>query len=216
MERMDFLIKESMRNCNLLTNIVVTKHMKEFTAKSSPIAEEYYDYLETEDFEIKGKRKKKMQDFIFRDPDFLEPYLTLVETLEETSEYMKAAWVMEDAYAKAFELIGAEDGNWPELILWEYEENRPILSTIFNRAISLYDRFFFSEALEIFRKLMAVNPTDELGVRFYILGIRLKMSLIDYETKVIGKDESGQAAMDWFDDNRAEFEEEFKGLKEVE
>ncbi len=80
-----------------------------------------------------------------------------------------------------------------------------------NKAVSLWDQGKTDEALEMFRKLLRTNPSDNAGVRYYILAIRLNMSLEKFEKKF---DKGGfylATEIDrWFEENSKKFPDEFE------
>ena len=92
---------------------------------------------------------------------------------------------------------------------WIYLENRHIIRTILNKAISLWDKGENEEALDLLRKLLKTNPDDNIGARNYILAIRTGMTHAGFENKF---DKGGcydSTLYDWFDKNHKKYPDEF-------
>ena len=155
------------------------------------------------------KFTSELDKIMTEDPDFLEPYLLLYDLSRQTEDGEHGEEVLNTAYEIALKLITDNKGNWPEKLEWVYLQNRHIIKTLLNKAISLWHHGENDEALNLFRKLLKSNPKDNIGARYYILAILKNMSFKEFENEF---DEGGHYStkiMDWFDSNLREFPEEF-------
>jgi len=188
------------------------KKLRDFRDKTHDVVFEYYDVLdEYEAGTSTRKIKARLKELIEKDPDFLDPYISLYGMLLEENKTREAEEILDEAYRRALALITDEKGNWPDSLPWGWLENRHIIRTLVNKAVSLWDQEKTDEALEMFRKLLRTNPSDNAGVRFYILAIRLNMSLEEFEKKF---DKGGfylATEIDgWFEENSKKFPDEFE------
>lgn len=170
----------------------------------------YYDLIEGYPGEERPGLRKNLNSLIEKDPDFLDPYLVLCEIWEDEGNSKEADSLLDVAYKRALKLILDKDGNWPDILEWGFLENRHIIRTILNKAISLWDHQAADEALEIFRKLLHTNPNDNAGARYFILAIRRNMTFKEYEDRF---DKGGYYDMDtekWFAKNYTKFIGEFE------
>ncbi len=186
------------------------KQIEEFVGKTSKAMFKYYDVLERplQSDEI----KREMKELIKSDPDFLDPYLTLADILEEEENYGKAREILREAYLKAMNLIVDKNGNWPKYLPWGILENRHVIRAIDHWAYVLWEEGNPEYALEIFRKLLISNPGDNVGARYAILAIRLGLDY-DYEEQFASKSMPGYVdageMIDWFEKHSKTFPEEF-------
>jgi len=91
--------------------------------------------------------------------------ISLYGILLEENKNREAEVILDEAYRRALALITDEKGNWPDSLPWGWLENRHIIRTLVNKAVSLWDQGKTDEALEMFRKLLRTNPSDNAGVR---------------------------------------------------
>lgn len=164
---------------------------------------EQMESMEIEDF-LGG-----LEDLMKEDPYFLDSHLLMSEILFEMDEPKKARKILNDACDRAIELITDEDGNWPESMRWGFTENRHIIRAILKKAVDLWDQKKSDAALELLRKLLRSNPSDNVGARHYILAIRLGMSHKKFEMRF---DKGGYYDNDleiWFDKNVKKYPDEF-------
>jgi len=152
---------------------------------------------------------KIMRKLIREDLDYFDPYLTLHGMYCGTERKKDAESILEEAYNRALKKITGEKGEWPETMEWIYLENRHIIRTILNKAISLWDKGENEEALDLLRKLLKTNPDENIGARNYILAIRTGMTHAGFENKF---DKGGcydSTLYDWFDKNHKKYPDEF-------
>jgi len=186
------------------------KQIEEFVGKTSRAMSKYYDILE-ESLQY-NEMKREMKKLIKSDPDFLDPYLVLADILEEEDNYGEAREVLREAYLRAMNFIVDKNGNWPKILPWEVLENRHIIRAINRWACALWEEDRPEYSLEIFRKLLKSNPSDNIGARYAVLAIRLGLDC-NYEDQFESKSTPGYIdageMIDWFEKYSEAFPEEF-------
>ncbi len=173
----------------------------------------YYDLMENIEVLERKDLEDKLRELINLDADFLDPYLILYEMYLEEDKKKKADEILDDAYSRAIKLITDKNGRWPDILDWSWLENRHIIRTILNKAMSLWDNGDTEEALNLLRKLLKTNPYDNIGARHYILAIRMGMSLKEFERRFDRGGYYDSELSDWFDENYNDFPDEFEWWK---
>lgn len=198
----------------------MTKRPREFVDKDHEVMDVYYDVCERYAGRSATTIKKQLRGLIEKDPAFLDSYLLLHEILQDEGELEEAEAVLDQAFQRAIRLIADRKGQWPDELRWGWLENRHIIRTIVNKAISLWGESKNDEALDLFRKILRTNPNDNPGVRYLILGIRMGMSYSEFDKQF---DRGGVWDLDiqqWFAQNHDNFIEEFdwweKAIEEEE
>lgn len=193
-----------------ITNPRRRKRIEEFVDKDHKVMGRYYDLLDEEI--TPAKLKKEMKKLIEKDPDFYDSYLIVAEILKSEGKEKEARKLLYTTYEKALKRIVDKNGNFPEVVLWGWLENRHLIRTIDAWAWELWEEGKTEGALEIFRELLQSNPNDNIGARYNILAIRLGLDS-DYEKVFAIKGEPGLCdalkAADWFDKHSPKFPEEF-------
>jgi len=196
------------------------KVAREFIDREHEVMDEYYELCEIYNGRNTKSIKKRLKELIKKDPNFLDPYLFLYELLQYENKFSQAEKLLDEAYKRAIRLITDEKSEWPDILEWGWLQNRHIIRTIINKAVSLWEENKTEEALTLLRKLLKTNPNDNPGVRYYILAIRMGMSLEEFETRF---DRDGYYDMEivkWFDKNYKKFPGEFswweKTVEELE
>jgi tetratricopeptide (TPR) repeat protein len=187
----------------------MAKKQIEYLDKDHKVMSDFYDLCEIHDGSNTLSVKRQLENLIKKDPDYLDPYLFLREILQEKSNSGEAEKLLDDAYRRAIELITDKKGNWPDILEWAYLENRHIIRTILNKALSLWENEETDDALELFRKLLKTNPGDNVGARDYILAIRMDMSFEDFERRFNKGGFYDNEMINWFEKNYKKFPDEF-------
>jgi len=198
----------------------MVKKQREYVDKNHRVRETYYDLYEEYDGKNAESMKRQLKQLIEKDPDFLDSYLFLYEILQDDGNFHEAEKVLNEAYGRALKMITDKKGNWPDILEWGLLENRHIIRTIFNKAISLWRNKEIDNALDLFRKLLKTNPGDNVGARDYILAIRMGMSFEKFEERFNKGGYYDMELVKWFDKNYNKFPDEFdwweKAIKEYE
>lgn len=180
-----------------------------FVDKNRPVQMKYYDTLDRLETANDRKIQRVMEKLIKEDPDFLDPYLILYEIYQDNRKWNKADEILDNAYNRALKLITDKKGNWPEVLLWGFLENRHIIRVIFSKGVHLWDKEKTDEALDIFRKLLKSNPNDNVGARDYILAIRMGISFEAYEERFNKGGYYDSESIKWFEENAPKYPDEF-------
>jgi tetratricopeptide (TPR) repeat protein len=159
----------------------MTKRLREYADRDHEVMDTYYDLCEEYNGRNAKSIKRRLERLIEKNPNFFDSYLSLYEILQDEGNLDKAEKVLDGAYERAIKLITDKEGNWPDILEWAWLENRHIIRTLLNKAISLWERKEVDGALDLFRKLLRTNPGDNLGARDYILAIRQGMRFEDFE-----------------------------------
>ena len=201
----------------MITNPHRKKQIEEFRDKDHAVMREFYDI--TEEVSNRKKLKTEMRRLIEEDPIFFDPYITLADLLLDEEKNEEAKHLIRDAYQKAMLLIVDKDGNWPKEMAWGWLENRHIMRAIEHYAYQIWEEGKIEEALDIFRRLLKTNPSDNQGTRHNILatfrtGHWLARAVYGWEGSMAGKLWK-QDLYKWFDENSKKFPEEFDWLLKI-
>ena len=154
--------------------------MKEFVDKHRKASERFEKLKASFEEGNIEELKKELKALLEEDPYFFEPYILLNEIYELEGNLKQAEDVLEEAYKKVMELI-APDGKLPERLEWKHPTNRHIIRALLNVGIFYWELGELEKALDVFRKIYSMNPSDEVGVRFYILAILEGMGFEEFE-----------------------------------
>lgn len=183
---------------------------REFVDKDHEVMGIYYDLCEEYDGSNVSSIKRQLKQLIEKDPDFLDSYLRLYEILQDEGNLPEAEKVLDEAYERAVKVITDKKGNWPDVLEWGWLENRHIIRTILNKAISLWRSGETDSALDLLRKLLRTNPGDNVGARDFILAIRMDMSFEEFELRFNRGGYYDMELTEWFDENYRKFPDEFE------
>lgn len=187
----------------------MSKRLREHVDEDHKVMSAYYDLCEKYNGRNAKSIKRQLTQLIDKDPDFLDSYLLLYEILQDEGNLPGAEKILNDAYERAMKLITDKKGKWPDVLEWGWLENRHIIRTILNKAISLWESREIDDALNLFRKLLKTNPGDNVGARDYILAIRMNMSFEEFENRFNKGGYYDTELSDWFDENYKKFPDEF-------
>lgn len=188
-----------------------------FVDKMRPAMAEYDQILQKDlSFE---ELLTAMYALIEKDKDFYGPYVVAAEILFSQDNNDEAAELLMQAYMEAVTRISDEDGNWPDQLAWEFEENRHILCVLQEYALLLWENDYRDEALELFRRILCMNPSDEQGIRYSMLALKMNLDICEWDTPFVTTDEHGcEVAIDeekmesWFQEHAPKFGDEFQWL----
>jgi tetratricopeptide (TPR) repeat protein len=190
-----------------------------FIDQNRPVQQKYYELLDRMDQESMSQQKKikLMRRLIDQDLHFLDPYLYLHEIYQYENKPKKANKILVEAFDHAIDLVTNKKGEWPEALYWGWIENRHIIRTILNKALTEWDQANNEQAIKLLRKLFKTNPQDNIGARHYILGIRLGFTLVGFEDRFNKGGYYNNDLNEWFDEHAPKFPKEFDWwFKEME
>lgn len=184
--------------------------MREFIDSEHPIEDNYYKIMDR----YTGKNAhyiiSKLRKLIDLDPYFFDAYTSLVDMCYSIEDFHKGDTIIKQASERALKKIVDRKGVWPDRLEWGWLENRHIIRAILNQAILSWKGEIFNEALDLLRKLLRSNPNDNIGARFYILGIRMNISFIDFELRFSGYGFYDKDILEWFNFNYKSYPDEFE------
>ena len=135
----------------------MNKNLREFVDKEHRVMSDFYDICERYNERNKALIKRELRQLIEEDPDFLDPYLFLYQILEDEGNLKEAEKILNEAYRRAIALITDKDGSWPDILKWGWLENRHIIRTILNKALSLWRNNAIEEPLYLSPPLLKKN-----------------------------------------------------------
>lgn len=185
------------------------KRQREYVDKDHEVIEDYIDLCEKYNGRNAKTIKRKLNQLIKKDPDFLDSYVFLYQILQYEGNLEEADNAINEAYERALKLITDKKGNWPDVLEWLWLENRHIIKAILNKAISLWKKEEVDNALDLFRKLLKTNPRDNAGARNFILAIRMDMSFDKFENRFNKAGYYDMELIEWFEENHKKFPDEF-------
>lgn len=195
------------------------KQIDSFIDKDHEVMDTFYDLV---DSDISDKKiLSEMRKLIKIDPDFYDPYLAARDILFSMGKEEEAEFLLQEAYRRALLTIVDTKGQWPKEMLWGYLENRHVM-----RIIEEQGRFYWrvgkiDAALDIFRKLLRVNPHDNQGIRFNVLAIRMNLGFDTWQDPFIVEEDGQNVNLDafkvhdWFRKNAPKYEDDFQWLLEI-
>ncbi|MGC9366894.1 MAG: hypothetical protein ACP5FK_07620 [bacterium] len=183
--------------------------MKEFIDEDRKTRMEFYELQDSITEDNIQSVIKKLKILINKDQYFLDPYLLLADLLEATGDKAESDKVITDAYEKALELVTEKSGQWPEKIEWGWLENRHIIKAFVNMGILYWKNNKTIEAYSLFQKLLDTNPNDNVGVRYFMLGILEKMSEKQFYKRFDKNGYWDEEIDDWFDKKVKNHKKEF-------
>jgi len=102
-------------------------------------------------------------------PDLIEAYNFRHQILHMEDNLVAMDREAKRAYQAVVDHFFPDD--LPEKMEWIYLENRPILKALYNYAICCWVPREVEKTKEIFEKMLRMNPNDNQGCRFCLLGI---------------------------------------------
>lgn len=203
----------------LITNKNRRRQINSFIDKDHAVMSEFYEIT---DMDISTVQiLKEMQRLIGIDEDFYDPYLIVADILLSKGRDEEADAMLQEAYERAAMTIADSKGRWPKEMLWGFLENRHLMRALEYYSLSCWETGKIDEALDIFRRLLRVNPNDNQGMRYNILAIRMGLDFEEWEKpfeskhngEVVGLDAFKMS--DWFRKNVENFPDEFQWLIEI-
>lgn len=183
-----------------------------FEDKRREVEQEYREIADQYDGTNGDSIKPRLEECISKDPNFFEPYLLYHQILQDQGKAAATSEYLDRAYQRAINLITDDEDNWPDELPWAWLENRHILQTLLTKALSLWDEGKDEEALDLLRRLLGVNPPDNVGARYYILGIKEGTTFAEFENRFNKGGFYDEEVSDWFQSNKDKYPNEFEEL----
>lgn len=181
---------------------------QEFLDKKRDVRDEFNDLLEKDYDNL--RMKTELKKLTRKDPDYLNTYIQLYFILNEEGDLPEAIKMLDEAYKRALDLIIDDDGEWPKKLDSMRKENKHIVNSIYHKAISLWEADETEQALDLLRRLLNMDPDDDIGARIAILSIRMNMTHQEFDEKFLTDDGYFiDIVLNWFEENYRKFPDEF-------
>ncbi len=140
--------------------------------------------------------------------------MIVADDLKELEKFKEVINLEKEVFDRARSRIKDEDGNWPDKLIWGWIENRYIIRVLLRGADNLWIAGFNDDALEIYRHLLRMNFSDNVGARNAILGLRMGLIYDEYINEVWPKATMpADHVIKWFNKNVKPYAEEFQDWK---
>ena len=180
--------------------------MREFVDKEREAAKKLPKVIRAYRFNI-PRLIKALKELIEEDPYYLETYIFLAEIMENEGNLKEAKRLLLEAYERAIELIKDKEGKLPDRLEWKHQQNRHIIKALIETGVMLWEVGNLDKALEILKTVYKLNPSDEPGVRYYILGILENMNFEEFENVFTKEGEYDKKSLEsWFNKRKEKFE----------
>lgn len=202
-----------------IANTKRKKQIEKFVDKDHRVMNDFYDLMESD---ISAKKMAKgLKEMIDEDPDFFDSYITLADLYYHNGWNKEGKKLLKEAQERAMMRIADAKGNWPKSMEWGFLENRHLMRAIERYGVLCWELEKIDEALDIFRRLLRMNPRDNQGARHNILAIRLGLGVKEWQKpfaakhkgKIVGLD--ARKVDDWFKENAKKFPEDFEWLAKI-
>ncbi|OGZ65341.1 MAG: hypothetical protein A3C50_01405 [Candidatus Staskawiczbacteria bacterium RIFCSPHIGHO2_02_FULL_43_16] len=129
----------------------------------------YYDAMELLDGSRSGAKEalKLLEKALELDLNYVQTYIGFVQAYGSLGDKIKAR----ENIKKAFELTQEQFPKWPKEMPWGDIDNRAYLRAIGWMADEYADNGKKSEAEELYRLLLKLNPNDNQGIRYTMAGL---------------------------------------------
>ena len=185
------------------TNYIKRQDLKEFTDLMMK-----YDFMPEEiqnedEFNIAFQY---LVNLTIKAPDFLQPYefaLSMLSHLEPDEDLRELQTELELRWFYACERIAEKEDIFNREVPWRWQENRPLIRGLYNKADQMWKLGELDEAHELFSKILKTNEGDNIGARYSVKATGEKMDYKEFEKRFTHSDESGsyfknEELWEWF------------------
>lgn len=117
--------------------------------------------------------EKKLREILFVCPNHIDALQHLALVLEKTDRDFDAYLCVREAVRICLEEIPPKFSWLTDKILWTYGDNRAFMRAYHSLACHLWRMQYSQNALDILARLVSVNPNDNLGARYLLMGYYL-------------------------------------------
>jgi len=194
------------------------KQIEKFIDKDHKVMRKYYNFIDSVIFE--NELEKEMRRLIEEDKDFYDSYIMVADILFLDEKEKEGMATLRNAYKRAVMRIADSQGRWPKEMKWGFLQNRHLMRIIERYGLSCWKAGDINQALDIFRRLLRMNPGDNQGARHIILAIRMGLSPNSWQKPFEVKDKGVVYGLDagklcdWFNKNVKKFPKDFDWLFE--
>ncbi|MCB1316450.1 MAG: hypothetical protein KDK27_10880 [Leptospiraceae bacterium] len=190
-----------------------TKVSEEFVDEThDAVSVGFYELIEQQGTMSDQDYERALKKLILKDPHYFDPYLALTEFYLGNEQDLAADQLLDRAYGILLEKFTGEGEAWPHRMQWGWLENRHILRLMAQKAEILWMKEERTIALDVYRRILKMNPGDNQGIRMNILALRSGMSFAEFMEMC--EKEDWQALDEWFARGQKKFSHEFEILKE--
>jgi tetratricopeptide (TPR) repeat protein len=159
---------------------------------------------------------KKLQELIKEDPNYFDPYVYLHKLYLELENFFESEKILLEGYNRALQLILNVNDLWPSRLRWTIIENRHIIRLLETVGIWYWRNNDYDKALNLFRKLLKSDPNDNIGVRYYILALKMNVDYINFNECLDKGGFYDCEIEEWFSQDHKKFPDEFEWwIKEI-
>ncbi|TFG20263.1 MAG: hypothetical protein EU529_15125 [Promethearchaeota archaeon] len=160
---------------------------------------------------------KRLRELIKADPEYFDSYIYLHNLYLEMEDYTECKKILLEGYERALKRILNINNQWPSRLRWSYIENRHIIRLFETVGLWFWRNKEYNKALDLFRKLLKSNPIDNIGARYYILALRIKVEYDNFDEILDKGGYYDEEINKWFNQDYNRFPDEFNWwIKELE
>jgi tetratricopeptide (TPR) repeat protein len=123
------------------------------------------DWMDTNPRLARSRFSSLIRDY----PEFLDAYHHLALTWYREGKTAQAFRIWRKGAELALKVLPANFSMKTDRLQWGFVENRPFLRLYFGYGLALMKNGKFEQALEIFENTLSLNPSDNQGVRSFLV-----------------------------------------------
>lgn len=178
--------------------------MNEYIAEPQPQDLEVWELMQTWDGTNGIGLRRKLNALIKDNPHLITAYNSRCQILEYEDNLVALLKETKRAYDAVIEVILDDQGDFPESMPYGWLENRPCLSALFNYCLTLWKTLKWEEAESLMRQMLKMNPTDNHGVRFYLLAVLERMAYRTFLDRF--PEDNDRTLMQWYEMDSKKFD----------
>ena len=155
--------------------------------------DKYNEFIEEKNIYSHESKELYFKFIISLNNSVYDAYISLMELYFKNNEFNKGIDIIKVGYNTL--LKNEFDNKFPKKLNYYEIGNRSIYRLIYNYADMLWIIDENDKAMDIFKKLLKINPSDNIGVRYAICGM-----LEGYSCSNHLWNENGQIIPNWYDD----------------
>lgn len=138
--------------------------------------EAFYDALEEWGIGNYAYAEDEFRALVEDYPEFIDVHHHLALLLEETGRKEEASRLWHDLVAMVLSCLPEGFQLGRDRLVWGILENRPFLRAYHALSLEYLERGEMAKALEIFEHLLAMNPSDNQGVRGLVIDLFFRLN----------------------------------------
>mgnify|MGYP001041662975 CR=1 FL=1 len=129
------------------------------------ITEEFHEAIELWEEDDLGRAEQRYRQLLRDYPEFIDVYHHLAMLLDETGRYREAYNMWQQAVDLGLSAFPKSFSIGRDLLPWYFLDNRPFLRAYHGLGYDFLERGEIESALSIFTNILALNPSDNQGIR---------------------------------------------------